>query len=942
MKLNARWVTAVLISVAVAIVLPTPSTGFLSIFQKGLGINPKITRSIKAFKGICGANRLVPKGLPWMLHRWKRCTPRLDFMTEEELLETSVNAPMAIRNITIILDKIPSNIWKEADLEENLPMSTYIIPGESTVRINYPYNDTGETTVETKEGFKVLIDTWNITRFYMMIDDDCTLAAVSKVTGSKPYNATIFGSDGYGRPSITPTGDSTATFVCEGDSITTIMEFDSPLQICEMDPADNPFAPWILEAEWYKYLVGEYGDTFKIFSLSLSGNDYLLGCKGAQRLVEPRMCERAASQLALGAGANISYFCSVDLNPNKTNVTTEDLPNYPPLPKFPSYIEQFRTLYVQPQSVGDIPIITNDGDVMKERCQSTSYMPNYPVPFFEFYPATRAIRDVLEDMPGYMTDDRLCMLPKDMNCHEFENYESIYGMITSKPVDGEFGSMNFLDWRQYTVNLPYLRDRIIYNQPGDPATMRNDSFMAAEFWEDLKKKVNVTGRNKCVGPNEATGACINSGAGFDSAWSFDHVNNIVLNQTCFCVNNDYFGTTHLLDYYKEIGRLPIIQTQEFYIDQGAQDTYEYYTNCGEGGEKNGAAFVSYIAIPIRVLCCAQGYIPQIMLPCPEDERGCPVCVATLNFENSIKCSAIQVTQNELGADVFRPYQPLPNETHPVLDIINDYNGYSRGIKTNTLAGLQAVLGAQGYATTCSNGTGKRQGQDNYERRVLTQKITYDRDCVIVDPPNPNCVPPPRQNTSSYNYYSYYPPNLCDETLLPQHQTDEEFFELTGLVRERLDRNPLRTEVVRNHRKRLENGPTKEQVVRKWKDTWSGYIEQLEDREIQQLRKLQEYPEDFEINEVFLLCRRTKLGEDFYEICNNAMFQQLLKNAPGDIMHLKSLINQVFDLTIPLKVGKKNVILRADLGMMEDQARKAEDYDLPRLDLDILQYDSKIL
>ena len=840
---------------------------------------------------------------------------------------------MAIRNITIILDKIPSNIWKEADLEENLPMSTYIIPGESTVRINYPYNDTGETTVETKEGFKVLIDTWNITRFYMMIDDDCTLAAVSKVTGSKPYNATIFGSDGYGRPSITPTGDSTATFVCEGDSITTTMEFDSPLQICEMDPADNPFAPWILEAEWYKYLVGEYGDTFKIFSLSLSGNDYLLGCKGAQRLVEPRMCERAASQLALGAGGNISYFCSVDLNPNKTNVTTEDLPNYPPLPTFPNYVEQFRTLYVQPQSVGDIPIITNDSPTMIERCQSTSYMANIPIPFFEFFPATRAIRDVLEGMPGYMTDDRLCMQPRDMNCHEFQNYESIYDMITSKPVDGEFGSMNFQDWRQYTVNLPYFRDTTESTADPDPTLHpRNDSFMAGEFWDDLRENLNIKYRRKCSGLAADVGACTSTTI-LDTSWAFENPTNIILNQTCYCVNNDYFGTTHILDYFKEIGRLPIIQNTEFQ-DQTVTDTYKYFTHCGEGGEKGGTAFVSYIAIPIRVLCCAQGFIPQIM-KCDEDPRGCPVCVATLNFENSIKCSAIELWDHDsdpLTVSLFRPYQPLPNETHPVLDLINDYNGYSRGIKTNTLAGLQANLAAQGFATTCSNGTGKLEGENNYERRVLTQKLTYDREDPLPD----------RQNTSSYNYYSYFPPNACDETLLPQQQTDEEFFELTGLVRERLDRNPLRTEVVRNHRKRLENGPTKEQVVRKWKDTWSGYIEQLEEREIQQLRKLQEYPEDFEINEVFLLCRKTKLGEDFYEICNNAMFQQLLKNAPGDIMHLKSLINQAFDLTIPLKVGKKSVVLRADLGMMEDQARKAEDYDLPRLDLDILQYDSKIL
>lgn len=329
-----------------------------------------------------------------MAMQYKLAPDTMTLMTPQELAKTKLSAPQVVYNVSFIIPKISDEQWVESSELENLPGNGYVLNGEAVLRTTYPFNDTGDTAIHTEYGERVVMDTWNITRFYALLPQDCTLTSTNEITGEIGYNNSIFGEDDEGRPSTQSAGTAQAQIACLAVSKSVDVEFDTPLSICEMDTESNSFATYILYQEWYKQLISEYGDVFKVFSLSTGGPSYLLGCKGSQRIINNDACENADSEVMTSGGIEIAKTnCSVYADPDKPGpVTTEDLPSYPPPEEIPFYPVEPILINVQPEVVRDLPLFVNQHNYLS--CYAHEYIKDTPN-IIKFNPLIDAMKETL-------------------------------------------------------------------------------------------------------------------------------------------------------------------------------------------------------------------------------------------------------------------------------------------------------------------------------------------------------------------------------------------------------------------------------------------------------------------------------------------------------------------------------------------------------------------
>lgn len=386
---------------------------------------------------------------------------QLLLMNEGELRRTRLNAPDVVTNVTMIFDKIADMQWKESSDVDNLPINAYTTSeGEAAVRYTPPFNDTGDIGVKTIFGGEVIGDSWNTTRFFILVHSSCTVTSLDELAGSMPYNETGFGTDDYDRQSFVKGGSSDIQIFCTDPDKLNTLSLDVPLSICEMDPAGNAFATFVLYQTWYQQIVENYGEQFKVFSASYSGESYLLGCKGAQRIVDPAICERAQSIInsdTPGAGEEPDPLppdaqygfqnrspdaltdqvtCSPFLNPEEEGVETYDIPNYPAFTdevEIHSYEPVLIQLNIQNQEMQAQPLITSkinpvtgeaDFTVFTQACNASNYImwrkETNPVQFPNFGFINDNYLMMIENIDVWMRiikpEARVCLTPADLTC----------------------------------------------------------------------------------------------------------------------------------------------------------------------------------------------------------------------------------------------------------------------------------------------------------------------------------------------------------------------------------------------------------------------------------------------------------------------------------------------------------------------------------------------
>ena len=298
--------------------------------------------------------------------------PTLALMTDDELERTRLYAPDIIRNISFILPKIGDDQWTQANELSNIPGSAYVIQGAGVMRYSFPFNDTGDTNVRTDDGQVIVMDSWNVTRFFAIIDDACTLTSLAAVNGETTYNNSGFDEDDYGRPSAISAGESTIEYACASETKKIEISFDSPLSICEMAPSGNAFASFVIDQEWYKQYVSEFGDSLKIYSLSYGGDPYLLGCKGSQSVEPAEQCDNAMTEV-LSAGSMEKINCSIFISPENTSVDTENIPSYPTPADVMRYEAHESIINIQDNTLATHPFFTSPTQI-SDYCDSDAYI----------------------------------------------------------------------------------------------------------------------------------------------------------------------------------------------------------------------------------------------------------------------------------------------------------------------------------------------------------------------------------------------------------------------------------------------------------------------------------------------------------------------------------------------------------------------------------------
>ena len=538
-----------------------------------------------------------------MFARWRNIftgNRNLEYMTHDELKRSSVGAPIVFRDLIIVLPKIDNERWVNANDPVNLPLSGYYKSGSGALKIHYPYNDTGDSTVQLTSGTRIIQNTWNVTRFFMFVPIDCSLTSTPTIVGQRSYNETGFGEDDYGRPSVEPTGESLLEMTCAGVEEIQAYGFDQPIKVCEMSPNTNAFAEHVIETDWFGGIREEFGYT-KVYSASIGGPDYLLGCRGAQRVVDTQMCDNAVDliQQASNAEIGLNGQCRVELAPDVPDpdrpgnmipppaVQSEDLPAFPEIPTeedsyyvLPEKYQDFN-LFVQSPLLASTEVIVRDSVTQAALTGKDPYTKNVdfwdtdwyndeepPIPDRVPYLVQPLIKAIDNLFPAEFrrfinADKKILVQPKDLECQKHTDPNDIYPKFGSSQFKGltwPARARSQIPWYTKMVT-PSLGDDIPYlfgNHTDDA-----DSYFArhTDFnWLDSLDYQEV-GTPQFMGQNnEWTQNQFNEAINYETSTNFpneDYINQIRLSKEP-TFNEDPHGT----NFWAKIGFVP--QTSSAY------------------------------------------------------------------------------------------------------------------------------------------------------------------------------------------------------------------------------------------------------------------------------------------------------------------------------------------------------------------------------------------
>ena len=788
-------------------------------------------------------------------------TANLDLMTDDELKRTSVSIPFILRNITFVMPKIsgPCNSgssdcqWSQASELKNLPLNAYVREGAGTIRVTYPFNDTGDATVVTADGATIVQNSWNVSRFFILVDNECIITSTSEVYGELNYNQSAFGEDDFDRPSMKPAGKASLQYACTDHEKTLEFAMDSPLQVCEIDLSDNPFATFILSQDWYREQVALYGDTFKVFSATVGGDAYLAGCKGAQRLPNSEMCLNARSELEQSSHSDNTpqFECSVQVQ-GKEVTDVADIPSYPDNPEIAYYTGGIkRTLFVATPHMLETPLLVT-GAYEDDLCLPERYM--------EDIYNTSTIRSIYEELRNVLTPEKFKFINTAFKFCYGADFWSGPGAASRESqweqyIDAAVRNKDIADfWIKYETYLPrwhYHDHRTAANRYDDIvhyvnyANYSNQGSCLPHF--SGSRAAGTTQSPQCL-PYHVTLPQNNDPSvdGLVKAFQYGgHFQNLgatesqiktVMNQSCLSVwlRSDPFGSMPMGDYLKSRGHT--ISN----IGGGATAENRYVDNC----HGSHVPAVTYFALPLTVGCCVRDYKLGYTT-----DTGQLACIASQSHnEDAVTCSAISIN-DEI-------YEPNPAYPVPVLDLLNEYTGLSAtGIETNDLEGLQDHMRSIGYEMICDS------------RGISDSNL---------------------QDVSGYDGSSAVRGN--HQHRMAQGRCNEKFMIQNPHISKNKKVHPLKTKVVRDRKKRLELGPTREQIDRKYTSLWESYIMQRPDNMNEMAIKMDRNPESFEMHKLFAICRKTHpIGKKFKTTCEKAIARKMLSE--GVIHDYSSLRNK---------------------------------------------------